>query len=163
MRRSLGRIVAMLAVFIGVVVGGVAVAQRQPPYWASISSGQAMMRTGPGRTYPATWLYVRRDLPIRIVAVQDEWRRVQDPDGTEGWMLVSLLSDQRTAIVRGQGPQPMYENPDPATTIRYRAEPGVVGRISRCANGFCLFDVEGRRGYIRIQTLWGLDADEQIG
>ena len=40
---------------------------RQPPYWASIASGEAMMRTGPGRNYPGTWLYQRRDLPVRVV------------------------------------------------------------------------------------------------
>ena len=37
------------------------------PYWASISSGEAMMRSGPGRTYPGTWLYKRRDLPAPAV------------------------------------------------------------------------------------------------
>jgi uncharacterized protein YraI len=27
---------------------------KKPPYWASIASGEAMMRTGPGRNYPGT-------------------------------------------------------------------------------------------------------------
>ena len=82
-------------------------AQAQPPrptpYMASIASGRAMMRTGPGQTYPGTWLYVRRDLPIRVLRIYHEWRMIEDPGGTRGWMLVSLLSDQRTAIVRGEG------------------------------------------------------------
>ena len=74
--------------------------ERQPPYWASIASGEAMMRTGPGRNYPGIWLYKRRDLPIRVVKTYPNWRMIEDPDGTRGWMLVSLLSDRRTAIVR---------------------------------------------------------------
>ena len=41
--------------------------EKQPPYWASIASGQAMTRTGPGRNYPGVWLYQRRDLPVRVV------------------------------------------------------------------------------------------------
>ena len=100
-----------------------------------------MMRTGPGQNYPGTWLYVRRDLPIRVVEVYRNWRKIQDPDGTTGWMLVSLLSDQRTAIVRGDEPRPMHEAPDAASPVRFRAEPGVVGRVSRCAGGWCNFDV----------------------
>ena len=37
---------------------------KQPPYWASIASGQAMTRTGPGKNYPGVWLYQRRDLSL---------------------------------------------------------------------------------------------------
>jgi SH3-like domain-containing protein len=77
-------------------------------------------------------------------------------------MLVRLLSDQRSGIVRGEGPQPMHESPDAGAAVRYRAEPGVVGRVSRCSGGWCLFDVGGRRGYIRVDTLWGVEATETI-
>ena len=43
--------------------------EKVPPYWASIASGEAMIRTGPGRNYPGTWLYKRRDLPVRVMKV----------------------------------------------------------------------------------------------
>src|SRR5207253_2793067 len=141
-------------------------AQAQPPrptpYMASIASGRAMMRTGPGQTYPGTWLYVRRDLPIRVLRIYHEWRMIEDPGGTRGWMLVSLLSDQRTAIVRGAGLAPLHESPDEGSATRFRAEPNVVGRVSRCTGGWCYFDVRGRGGYIRTDRLWGVDAHEVI-
>ena len=137
--------------------------RREPPYWASIASGQAMMRTGPGRNYPGTWLYVRRDLPIRVLEVYQSWRKIQDPDGTTGWMLVGLLSDTRTAIVRGDGPRPLHERPDQASPVRFRAEPGVVGRLLRCAGGWCQIDVGGRQGYILAGHVWGVEANETIG
>ena len=159
MRRHLAFLV--LAAWAGTI--GVADAQRQTPYWASISAGRALMRTGPSQTYPATWLYIRPDLPIRVIGIQGDWRRVQDPDGTIGWMLVRLLSDQRSGIVRGEAPQPMYESANASSAIRYRAEPGVVGRVSDCAEGWCLFDVGGRRGHIRVEALWGVEAGETMG
>ena len=81
--------------------------KRQTPYWASISAGEALMRTGPGKNYPGTWLYQRADLPIKVVEVYPSWRKVQDPDGETGWMLVNLLSDTRTGIARGDEPRPL--------------------------------------------------------
>jgi SH3-like domain-containing protein len=135
---------------------------RPTPYFASIASGQAMMRTGPGRNFPGTWLYVRPDLPIRVVEIYQNWRRIEDPDGTRGWMLVSLLSDQRTAIVRGTAPQGLHAEPNSASPVRFRAQPGVVGRISRCADGWCHFDVRGRNGFIRIDTIWGVARNEEV-
>jgi SH3-like domain-containing protein len=136
--------------------------ERKAPYWASISAGQAMMRTGPGRNYPATWLYQRADLPIKVIEVYPNWRRIQDPDGTTGWMLVHLLSDTRTAIVTGSEPRPMHAEPDASSRIAYRAAPGVVGRITQCDGGWCLLDVGGKRGYIQKAHFWGADPGESF-
>jgi SH3-like domain-containing protein len=160
----LKRAAALLLLIAGALSLSAAAAQppRAVPYWASISSGRAMMRSGPGQTYPGTWLYVRPDLPIRVIEIYHDWRKVSDPEGTTGWMLVRLLSDQRTAIVRRGEPRPLHEAPDQASPVRFRAQPNVIGRVSRCAGGWCLFDVRGRGGYIRIDQIWGVDPDESI-
>jgi SH3-like domain-containing protein len=135
---------------------------RKTPYWASISSSKALMRTGPGRNFPAVWLYRRADLPIKVLEVYPRWRKVQDPDGTTGWMLVNLLSEARTGIVTGGEPRPLHEAPSEGSKIRFRVAPGVVGRLSNCAANWCQFDVGGRRGHIRIAHLWGVDAGEEV-
>lgn len=135
--------------------------KRQPPYYASIAAGKARMRTGPGRNYPATWLYQRADLPIKVVEVYKEWRKIEDPDGTQGWMLRTLLSDRRTAIVTGSITE-LRETPDFGSRILWRAEPGVIGRISKCAGGWCWFDVDGKAGYVQQTHLWGTDPGEQL-
>jgi SH3-like domain-containing protein len=131
-----------------------AVAENKPPYWASISAGQARMRTGPGRQFPVVWMYQRAGLPVKVVATYPSWRKVEDPDGTQGWMQANLISDKRTAIVTGEI-RPMRDEPSPAGKIVWRAEPGVVGKITDCAQGWCKFDVGGKLGYIETAHLWG--------
>lgn len=130
--------------------------ERETPYWASISSNKAMMRTGPGRNYPATWLYLRADLPIKVIETYPNWRKIQDPSGETGWMLQRLLSDTRTALVTGEEPRPMHETADTASKVRYLAEPGVVGRLSDCSGGWCRLSVGDREGFIRTKHFWGL-------
>jgi SH3-like domain-containing protein len=73
-------------------------------------------------------------------------------------MLQRLLSDTRTALVTGDSPRPMHEGPDSSSKVRYRAEPGVVGRLSDCAGGWCQIDVGGRKGFMQTQHFWGVDA-----
>ena len=157
------RLMALALMAVGMAVIPAAQAQeKKTPYWASISAGEAMMRTGPGRNYPATWLYKRADLPVKVVEVYPQWRKVQDPGGTTGWMLVNLLSDTRTAIVRGTEPAPLHEAPRAESKIRYRAEPGVVGRLSECTVDWCRFDVGKRGGFIRTGNIWGTDPGESF-
>ena len=135
---------------------------KQPPYWASIASGQAMTHTGPGRNYPNVWLYQRRDLPVRVVKKYENWRLIQDPDGAQGWMLVTMLSDRRTAIVKSGGPRPIRVGANESAKIRYNAENGVVGRISHCDGSWCRIEIGSRRGYIRTSDIWGVSEGEVV-
>ena len=135
---------------------------KQPPYWASIASGEAMMRTGPGKNYPGIWLYKRRDLPIRVVKTYPNWRLIEDPDGTRGWMLVTLLSDRRTAIVRPGEPRPVHEKPDAASRVAYLAEHGVVGRIDKCSGGWCRIRIGKRQGHVRMTEIWGVNDGKTV-
>jgi len=149
---------------LGIVALGLAapaLAQRKPPYWVSIDVDKARMRTGPGRNYPANWLYQRRDLPLKVLDVYGEWRKVEDPGGTQGWMLRTFLDERRTAIVIG-GIAELRASPEPSAHINWRVEPGVVGRLSKCANNWCRFDVDGRSGYIEQSDIWGVEPGESF-
>lgn len=124
------------------------------PYWASLAKGDARMRVGPSLDYPASWIYQRRDLPVKVVEVYSNWRKIEDPDGTQGWMHVRLLKDEPTAMVKG-GIAEMRDRASDNGRLLFRLEPGVVGKIAKCADGWCSLDVGGKRGYVAAKSLWG--------
>ena len=153
-------VIAVLVAF-GLLIPAVAEAQQKAPYWASISAGKARMRTGPGREFPASWLYQRADLPVRVIETYPNWRKIEDPDGTKGWVQANLLSNIRTAMVLGDIRE-LRASADAGATVVWRAEPGVVGRISQCARGWCLLDIRGRAGFIQTAHIWGAATDERL-
>ena len=145
-----------------VLLASDAVAQtKQPPYWASIVPGQARTRSGPGRNFPAVWMYQRRGLPVKVVATFPAWRKIEDPDGAQGWMQANMLTDERSGMVKGEV-RPMRARPDAGAPIVWRAAPGVVGKLRRCEGGWCDFDVAGRRGWIEASALWGVEPGESF-
>lgn len=135
---------------------------KEVPYWASLASGEAMMRTGPARTYPGIWLYKRRDLPVRVLKRHENWRLIEDSEGARGWMLRTMLSDRRTAIIKGVSPRPVHANPAEGSRVRYMVEPGVVGRISDCDDGWCHIEMGKRQGSVRVSDLWGVAPGEVV-
>ncbi|HWI86069.1 MAG TPA: SH3 domain-containing protein [Sphingomonas sp.] len=152
----------ILAAMLAVVAADPLAAQERPlPYWASISAGQAMMRAGPDRSYPALWLYKRRDLPVRVLQIMGPWRRVQERDGSAGWMLATLLAARRTAIITGSL-RPIRAEPRSDAQVLWRAEPGVVGRISRCDGQYCRIQIGEKTGFIEQSGLWGTDPEERL-
>ena len=152
----------LLAIGLLCAAASASAQDKTPPYWASIASGEAMMRTGPGRNYPGVWLYKRRDLPVRVLQIYPNWRKIEDPDVEQGRMLVTLLSDRRTAIVKPGAARDVRTKPNPSAPVRYRAEPGVVGRIDHCSGDWCRIEFAKREGYIARDALYGLNPNETI-
>lgn len=150
-----------IAAALAALVPAVAAENRPVPYWASLAAGDALMRTGPGRNFPAIWRYRRAELPVKVVQVHETWRKVREPDGTEGWMAAALLTAERTAMVVGDV-RPLRAGPDSGARIMWRAAPGVVGKIKRCAAGWCRFDAGGRVGYIAAGQIWGVEPGETV-
>ena len=143
------RQIIAIALLTATVGPAAAQSEVEVPYWASISVDEARMRKGPSPDVPVIWEYRRKDLPVKVVARHETWRKIEDPDGTRGWMAARLLSRTRTEI------RPMREDASLSAAVAYRAEPGVVGRITDCKGGWCLFDVKGRKGWVQTEHIWG--------
>ena len=125
------------------------------PYWMSLRDDKAYMRTGPRDSYPIKWVYQRKYMPLKVVAKEADWRKVEDMDGDQGWMHLKLLSTVRTAVVIGDGPEALRQSAADNARVEWRVQKGVVGKITDCSANWCLFDVAGRLGYINRDAIWG--------
>lgn len=133
----------------------VAAQEDEVPYWASIRSEEVNMRVGPATTYRIEWVYRRVGLPLKVLRRKEGWRLVEDPDGARGWLLARFLTRNRAAFVQGEGLAEMRAEASAAATIRWRLEPGVTGVLGDCNDGWCDFNVEGHRGFVVQERLWG--------
>ncbi len=82
------------------------------PRFVSLKADKVNMHIGPAKTYEVKWLYQRAGLPVEITAESDNWRRIRDADGAEGWVYHSLLSGKRTGMVTTKQPDelvPVHE------------------------------------------------------
>lgn len=126
------------------------------PYWASIDVDEANMRVGPGNTFRIDWVYRRPHLPVKVIRREGSWRQIEDPDGTKGWMRDLLLSRQRGAIVREGDLVEMHSEAGSGSPVLWKIEPGVVGLLGDCDHGWCAFDIQGHRGFVPEDSLWGV-------
>lgn len=123
------------------------------PYWASLTADVVNMRVGPARDYKVVWVYKRKLLPLKVIRLHEGWRLVEDPDGARGWVLARFLSRRQTAIVQ-KATAEMREKPGTGR-LMWRAEPGVVGKVGACEDGWCKFDAAGRAAWIPASAIWG--------
>lgn len=147
-----------LVALIFASAGPVHAQDREVPYWASIRAEVLNMRVGPSADYRIAWVYHRPGLPVKVVRVMEGWRLIQDPDGAQGWVVARLLNPDRGALVVGTGTADMRADPSADAQLKWRLEPGVVGRLGDCNQDWCEFAVERRTGWVRQDRLWGTDV-----
>jgi SH3-like domain-containing protein len=135
------------------------------PRYASLKTDRVNLREGPSKDHPTKWVYQRAGLPVEITAEFEIWRKVRDSEGVEGWVLHSLLSGRRTALVtpnrKGEDTKIFIrpsEGADPAATL----QSGVIVNIRNCDGAWCLIDGDGFKGYIQQVKLWGAYPNEKI-
>jgi SH3-like domain-containing protein len=136
------------------------------PRFVSLKSDHVNVRGGPAKEHEVAWVYTRPGLPVEITAEFENWRRIRDRDGTEGWVYHSLLSGKRTAYVAKSKTQAglvsLFESADPSSPLRATLEPGVLGTVKRCNGQWCRFTGDGFDGWIEQDRLWGVYPNEKI-
>ena len=134
-------------------------AREVEPYFVSLRSDEVNVRAGPGRTFPIEWVFRRRNLPLLVTAEVDNWRRIRDHEGDEGWIEQSLLSSRAMVMVQGGDLEDLYDEPDTGGEVIAQLESGVTARLAGCeASGWCVLDTVAGRGYMRADVLWGVAA-----
>jgi SH3-like domain-containing protein len=110
-------------------------------------------------------VFQRAGLPVEITAEFDTWRKIRDSDGSEGWVLHSLLSGRRTALVAPWKKSvllPLLGSAAEDGRLLANLQPGVIANIKRCDGTWCKVWGEGFEGYMKQTSLWGVYPDEKV-
>ncbi|MGA0596718.1 SH3 domain-containing protein [Enterovirga sp. CN4-39] len=141
------------------------------PRYVSLKTDRVNLREGPSKDHRTAWVFQRAGLPVEITAEFEVWRRIRDAAGTEGWVLHSLLSGRRTALVMpwakaGTEALPLFERQDEKSNVVAQLQPNVITSVRACREGWCRVTIAqpGRdiSGFIRQDRLWGVYPNETI-
>jgi SH3-like domain-containing protein len=135
------------------------------PRFVSLKSDEVNVRRGPGEDYDVLFKFVREGLPVEITEEFDNWRKIRDSEGDEGWVFHSLLSGRRTALVapwEASGEFAAHSSASPAAAVVAYLQPRVVASVEECDGDWCKVSVAGLEGWIEQTRLWGVYPNEQV-
>jgi SH3-like domain-containing protein len=135
------------------------------PRFVSLKSDRVNVRGGPNKDQDVRWVYTRVGMPVEITAEYENWRRIRDWEGAEGWVYHTLLSGKRSAVVVPPLKAelvPLYESADVEAPVVARLQPGVLGSLKYCNGTWCQFNGKGFSGFIRQERLWGAYPNEKV-
>jgi SH3-like domain-containing protein len=135
------------------------------PRYVSLKSDHVNLREGPSKEHRTLWIYERAGLPVEITAEFETWRKIRDSEGTEGWVLHSLLSGRRTALVipwKKDTFLPLHASASDTASVAANLQSGVIVNVKRCDGTWCRVFGDNFDGYIQQTSLWGVYPDEHV-
>ncbi|MBI1868634.1 MAG: hypothetical protein HYS06_10150 [Methylocystis sp.] len=132
------------------------------PRFVSLKTDRVNLHEGPSKDHPTLWIYERAGLPVEITAEYEIWRKIRDWEGTEGWVLHSLLSGRRTALVAPWKKDPLLLTASDHATPLAKLAPGVIANLRGCDGKWCHVAGQGFDGYIQQENLWGVYPGEKV-
>lgn len=135
------------------------------PRFVSLKRDKVNVRKGPSETFGIAWQYTRKNLPVEIIAEYDNWRKVRDHTGDEGWVFHSLLSGSRYAMVspwKTEGYFTLHNERRENSKVVAKVQSGSMARIQACDGTWCQMNVETYQGHIKQEYLWGIYLGDSL-
>jgi SH3-like domain-containing protein len=135
------------------------------PRFVSLKSSEVNVRRGAGKEHDVVWTYQRSGLPVEIIAEWDNWRRVRDADGADGWVFHSLLSGKRTALVApwsSEAALPLRNSGASDAAIVAQLQPKVLATVESCSGDWCRISGDRFDGWMKQDQLFGVYPGESF-
>jgi len=131
------------------------------PRYVSLKRAEVYGRKGPGKDYPALFVYHVRGLPVQVVAETSEWRRICDPDGGAVWVNRAMIDGRRTVLARGPDPVDLMDSVKSPGKVTGRLAARAVAALDDCKAGWCRVKAGGVSGWAPAEKLWGVAPGAQ--
>ena len=125
------------------------------PRWVSIKVDPARARAGPSEDHRVLWVYHARGMPVQVVAENQFWRRICDPQGGLAWVHSRVVDGRRTVMQTQPGHLALRSAPKDNARIRAYLVPQAVASLEKCKDGWCRVKVGSVEGWAPRTALWG--------
>jgi SH3-like domain-containing protein len=131
------------------------------PRYLSLKRGEVFGRKGPGRDYPAVFVYHARGLPVQVVDETTDWRRICDPDGGLVWVSRAMVDGRRTVFVSGSQAVAVRGSPKDDASVTAYLRPRSIARLTGARGDWRQISIDGAEGWVRTNQVWGLSPAPQ--
>ena len=121
----------------------------------SLRFNKSFMRIGPAKKFPIKWVFIRKGLPVKILEKFENWKKIEAPDGTIGWMRKDRLKNKKTVIFISNGK--IYLYPRLNSNILANVEISSILKLENCKKIWCKVHSHEHNltGYTLKEKIWG--------
>ena len=135
------------------------------PRFLTLKSNKVNVRTGPSSDHDVAWIFQRKGMPVEVTAEFENWRKIRDSEGSEGWILQQMLSGRRFALAPDWNMHKavaLHDAESGGSATLAMLMPGAIAQIKSCTGEWCYVTTDQYEGYAIQAELWGVYPGEVV-
>ncbi len=135
------------------------------PRFLTLKSNKVNVRKGPSSNHDVAWVFQRKGMPVEVTAEFENWRKIRDSEGAEGWILQQMLSGRRFAMAAEWTKDKsvtLHDGETERSAAVVKLAAGSLAQIDSCSGEWCYLTTDEYEGYARQTELWGVYPGEVV-
>tara|TARA_B100000427_G_scaffold328190_1_gene340695 strand:+ start:3268 stop:3717 length:450 start_codon:yes stop_codon:yes gene_type:complete len=118
-----------------------------------LKNNKVNVRYGPSFEYPIKYVYLKKNLPIKVIDKMENFRRIIDHKHNSGWIHTSQLKKSTSVILNKK--HYIFSKPTKFSEPLAIAEKGKLILLKKCKNNWCKTSNKEISGWILFDNFWG--------
>ena len=118
-----------------------------------LKNNKVNVRYGPSFEYPIKYVYLKKNLPIKVIDKKENFRRIIDHKHNSGWIHTSQLKKSSSVILIKK--QFIFSKPTKYSEPLAIAEKGKLILIKKCKTNWCKISFKDISGWMMFDNFWG--------
>ena len=119
-----------------------------------LKNNKVNVRYGPSFEYPIKYMYIKKNLPVKVIDKKENFRRVIDHKLNSGWIHTSQLRRSSSVILTKN--QYIFSKPTKFSEPIAIAQKGKLILLKKCKKNWCKTSNKEISGWILFQDFWGM-------
>lgn len=135
------------------------------PRFLTLKANKVNVRKGPSSSHEVAWVFQRKGMPVEVTAEFENWRKIRDSQGEEGWILQQMLSGRRFAMAPDWDKVKsvdLHDRESARSGTVAKLSPGAIAQIESCSGEWCYVTTDDYEGYALQTELWGVYPGEVV-
>ena len=120
----------------------------------SLKNKKVNVRYGPGFNYPIKFIYKKKFLPVKIIDLKENFRRIIDFKKNSGWIHISQLKKSNSLIVLKD--KIVFKKASKFSKPIIKLEKGRLAIVKKCVRDWCKVKIDKYVGWIKTNNTWGI-------
>jgi len=126
---------------------------KENNYYLILKNNEVNVRYGPGFDYPIKFIYKKKNLPIKVIDREENFRRIIDFKNNSGWIHTSQLKKGKNFILLED--QILFTRPTKYSEPILKINKGRLLIVKKCRKNWCKIKTEDYLGWLKINKIWG--------
>ena len=119
----------------------------------SLKKDKVNVRYGPSFEYPIKYIYLKKNLPIKVIDKKENFRRIIDHKHNSGWIHTSQLRKASSVVLVEN--HLIFAKPTKFSEPIAIAEKGKLILLKKCIENWCKTKNKDVSGWILSNKFWG--------